>query len=121
MRNLIDLCEIKDVMEAIEDRAFMETEHRDDQDRESHIVKLIKYAFDKIGLVINHNNYSISYEHDTRQAEVRLESPIDGIPLTQLVKLRESGLSEEYNIVSSDGDLWINFSVMPEMDNAQII
>jgi len=131
MRKLIDICDIKDVMEAIEDgqwRVVNEAAEEDFDDaeddaryaREKHIESLIKYAFEKIGLTINYNNFSIMYEDSTREAEVRLEGEVDGISLTQMTKLRETGLAEEYFLSAHDGDLWIKFKVVPELDHAQI-
>ena len=91
--------------------------------REAHVEKLIRYAFSKIGLPINYNNYSISYEDSTREAEVTLED--QEVTLADLTKLIDTGLAEgaglsAYKVVWGSDALSVHFRVAAAIDQAQI-
>ena len=104
MRNFINL-----INEAFDDETYS---------REEKIEGLIRYAFNKIKLDINYNNFSVSYEDSTREAEVKLETPYDGFSLNELSKLEETGLSNEYKLVARNGDLVVLFKVDANLDDA---
>jgi hypothetical protein len=87
-------------------------------DRERHVETLIRHAFEKIGIEINYNNYSVNYDDAERTATVKLEE--SSVDLKLLNRLYESGLSSNYTIGCSDGDLLIDFIVAPELDHADI-
>ena len=87
-------------------------------DRERKVRIVIKTAFKRIGLQINTDaNMSdgIFYsEEDTREAIVSLyENEID---LDSLLKLKQSGLSNQYVIEAGNHELDIKFNVSPEID-----
>lgn len=86
-------------------------------DREKKVEKLIRHAFEKIGLEINYNNYSVLYNDETREATVSLED--DRIPLDQLKRLNDTGLAAEYVIIFHSGGLGVEFKVSAELDNAE--
>lgn len=110
MRNLINLIE-NIVVESDEDTAFM--------DREKNIEALIRFAFDKIGLTVNYNNYSVNYEDATREAEVTLED--NSVPLTHLLRLQSTGLADgDYNVRHGHDALHITFVVAPDLDHARL-
>ena len=108
MRSLIDIIKETSEQENYEKATI----------REKHIEGLIRFAFEKIGLEINYNNYSVHYEDESRKAEVRLEELADGIPLALLNRLNETGLSDAYAIHGADGCLDVHFTVSRELDDA---
>lgn len=85
--------------------------------REKAIEALIRHAFGKLHLDINYNNYSVRYEDSTREAEVMLEE--DRFDLKMLMRLYETGLSDNFEIVHHTDALAIAFTVAAELDNAQ--
>ena len=117
MRQYITL--IEDVaFDDADDDAFSQS-----MDREKHVETLIRYAFDKVGLPINYNNYSVSYEDSTRDAEVTLED--QEVTIEQLNKLVETGLAEgtgpaAYKVAWGSDALSIHFKVARAIDDAQI-
>ena len=89
--------------------------------REQHIEKLIRYAFQKVGLAVDTKMSAVMYEDSTREATVSLEEQPMGQPLEEIVTLTKSGIGSNFRIaVSSDMCLEIIFDVDPNMDNAQI-
>ncbi len=108
MRSLIDI--IKETTE--------QEEYEKANTREKHIEGLIRFAFEKIGLEINYNNFSVHYEDATRMAEVRLEEQIGGISLTTLNRLNETGLSESYALEAGSDGIVVIFQVSRELDDA---
>ena len=94
-------------------------DERDDAkfDAERHITALIKAAFEKIDLEINYSSYAIVYEHDTREATVRLEE--SEFKLSHLIQLNATGLAKDYTITHLGGDLTVEFIVNAELDNAE--
>ena len=119
MRNLIDIVDIKDLMEAIEDND-LDAEHESEINlrhaREKHVETLVHYAFEKINLAVNYNNYSIMYDEPSREVEVKLEGDFDGVALDKLIRLKETGLSKSYMINTSDGDIWVKFVLDKALD-----
>lgn len=88
-------------------------------DREAHVEKLIRFAFEKIGLQINHASYSVSYDDDTREATVHLED--FAVPLLVLMKLHDTGLAEgDYTVETGNNGITVLFKVKPDMDFAHI-
>ena len=100
-------------IESDDDDAFMAA-----IDREKKIDKLIRHAFEKIGLQINYNNHSVLYDDETREATVSLED--DRIPMQQLRRLSETGLAAEYDIIFHGAGLGVEFKVSAELDNAEV-
>lgn len=109
MRNFINLFENLD--SDSEDEAVFE--------REKHVEKLIRYAFDRVGLLISDRSNSVIYfEENEREAEVRLdESDFD---LDDLLKLKNTGLSDKFQISAHDFEIWVKFKVDPILDSAKI-
>lgn len=87
---------------------------------EKKIISMIRFAFEKVGLQINYNNYSVIYTHEDRMAEVLLEETIDGFSLTELNRLKETGLADEYFVSGRNGEIVIRFLVSSDLDNAHI-
>jgi hypothetical protein len=119
MRNLINLIESNlDLDPEAEEDALSQS-----YDREKHVEALIRYAFTKIGLPVNYNNYSVSYDDSTREAEVQLED--QEVSVEQLTKLAATGLAEgsdlaAYRVVWGSDALSIHFTAAKALDNAQI-
>jgi hypothetical protein len=102
---------------------FIDDDENDDEmmagmDREKHIEKLIRFAFNKIGLEIGLNSYSVSYEDSTRNAEVQLEET--SITLDTLLRLRDTGLSDNFTVEHGADALSILFKASPDLDHAAI-
>ncbi len=114
MRNLIDL------VEAFDDDADDDASY----ELERHLIKLIHFAFQKIGLEISEGSYPVMIDLHTRSCSVDIEdATADGIPLTMLLKLHESGLAAgEYHIdVAGNGHgLAVNFTLHDALDHAQL-
>ncbi len=88
-------------------------------DREAHVEKLIRFAFDKVGLQVNYSSHAIFYDDATRQAEVSLED--NAVSLSTLWKLHDTGLAEgDYNVEHGRDSITITFKVKGDMDFAQI-
>jgi hypothetical protein len=103
MRNLINLVEA----------------NSDSMDREDHIVRLIRFAFEKIDLAINYNNHSVTYEDATREACVILEQ--DSISINKLALLYQTGLSDQDFVIEKGHDaLRVVFTVRVDLDQAEI-
>ncbi len=116
MRKYIDLFESFD--EDAEEEALSQS-----YDREKHVESLIRFAFDKVGLPINYNNYSVRYEDSTREAEVVIED--QAVSFDKLAALATTGLAEgtglaAYRVEWSSDALVIAFRVADEMDHARI-
>jgi len=102
---------------------LVENDHDDDAlldaiAREKHIEKLIRHAFEKIGLEINYDNNSVLYEDSTREASVDLEDFEADLAL--LNKLFTTGLSKAFRIFSRADHLAVTFIVDPMLDQAAI-
>jgi hypothetical protein len=118
MRNFMSLIE-----NAFELAEAGEDEGMDSYDREKHVEAAIRYAFGKVGLAINYNSHSVSYEDSTREAEVTLED--QEVDLQQLSKLAATGLAEGgglsgYKVAWGSDALSIHFKVARAIDDAQI-
>ena len=98
----------------------------DDQqrDREKRIEGLIRSALNRIGLPLldaDQTRWPVSYDDDTREATVYLDCN-EGIPLSKLQQLLQSGLSSDFQIsdsASHDFCLTVEFIVDPALDHAQ--
>lgn len=110
MRNFINLFESDDETEG-DDFAW---------EREKHVMKLIRFAFDKIGLRISDNSYGLTYTDEDREADVVLDEVVDGFSLDHLMRLRETGLSDDYRIDARDHEIAVKFKVHPDIDNAKL-
>jgi len=86
--------------------------------REKKIRGLIQQAFARCGLTISGNNYPIYYDEASgREATVELED--SAVPLSKLMNLLKSGLSNDYTIGTFQHGVEISFVVNPELDNVQ--
>ncbi len=90
-----------------------------DRETEKNVERMIEAAFARIDLMINYNNHSLRYEGDTREATVDLES--ESITLSQLLRLRETGLASEYTIANFDWGLKVKFVLAEGIENAEMI
>ncbi len=88
-----------------------------DVDLQAHYESLIRFAFEKIGLTINYNNYSVAIDEDSMLASVVLED--QEVPLTQLARLSETGLGHDYVIRQSSNALEIAFTADRALLTAQ--
>lgn len=92
-------------------------------DREHHVEQMIRFAFDKLGLTINHNSYAVQYDASSRAAEVTLED--QEVSLSQLARLAETGLAQDnslsgFTIHWTSNALMIAFAVSVDLDQATI-
>ncbi len=92
-----------------------EEDRRDDERRarEAKVTRAIGIAFKRIGLPVAKIIY---FEDSDREAVVYLDD--FEIDLDILIKLKESGLAQRYEIhAGKDFELRIEFHVVPELDN----
>jgi hypothetical protein len=88
-------------------------------DREKHIVGLIHFAFDKIGLTISQDSYSVMYDDTTRVVEVTLDDAVNGFPLASLARLNETGLGDDFRIEPAQFSLKVVFTAAEGLEHAR--
>lgn len=86
-------------------------------EREQKISILIKRAFKRIGLDLTYADEAVSYdEEDERRAIVNTNE--SEVPLSLLMKLKDTGLSDNFVIRSGQYEVEIEFKVSKNLDNA---
>lgn len=90
---------------------------------DTHIEKLVRHAFEKVGIEINYNNYAVTFDEDTREVEVKIEG--EEITLDALIRLTASGLAEDsstkgYRVRHVNDYLAIVFTASSLLDGATI-
>lgn len=95
-------------------------EEIEDNRDEDHVGELVRYAFRKIDLELT-SSYPIMYDEKSRRVEVKIETALDGIALSKLMRLNDTGLSDHYGIEGGrDGELIIHFVISVELLSAEI-
>jgi hypothetical protein len=100
-------------------RKFINCITEDQDEDEDHVTTLVRYAFDKLGFELR-GNFPIMVDMRSMRGEVKIEGKLDGIPLSQLIRLNDSGLADDYSIDSDSDSLIIVFTVSPNMIHAVI-
>ena len=88
-------------------------------DREKKITHLIAMAFDRVGIPVVNEKHAILYtEDELREARVELDD--FEITLTQLEKLKSSGICDDDFVIQATNDigLAIKFKVSISLDDA---
>ena len=86
-------------------------------DLEDKSEKNILYALEKVGIEAKRNSiYFVTEEI----VEMKVYYDADGLPLSQLVSLAQSGIGSDFSVMSSDSMLTIRFTVDPNLSASTI-
>lgn len=110
----------ENVLTPDEEDAYNDRQQEIRMARERKIYRIVMSAFNKIGLRRNTDNFSegIIYDDDTREVTVELQD--SEIDIDILLKLKQTGLSEKYEIIGTNYALDVKFTIYNELDNAII-